>query len=88
MTIIGNGDRQMTYRFWMVYGEGQRAPTYKHDSRASAEAEALRLARQHPGIAFYALCAVSAAGSPPPPQAVVTVLAPAPTPPDDDDLPF
>jgi hypothetical protein len=42
-------------RFWMVYGEGQRSPTYKHASRALAETEAARLAKANPSIAFYVL---------------------------------
>jgi hypothetical protein len=58
---IGNGKMPMKTRFWMVYGEGQGAPTYKHDSKQSAEEEAQRLALCHPGIAFYALKATSIA---------------------------
>ena len=48
-----------TERFWMVYGEGQGAPTAKHGTRDSAERECGRLARLNPGVVFYALCAVS-----------------------------
>lgn len=45
-------------RFWMVKGAG---PTqYPHDSRASAEYEADRLARLNPGQCFYVLEAVTA----------------------------
>lgn len=47
--------------FWMVYGEGQRAPTMKHATRDVAETEAKRLARFNPGIAFYVLEAISRA---------------------------
>lgn len=54
MTHIGNSTPMKT-EFWMVYGEGQGAPTYKHDSHASALDEATRLAVKHPGIAFYTL---------------------------------
>lgn len=57
---IGNSE-PMVARFWMVYGERQGAPTYKHDTREAAEQEAARLAKLHPGIAFYALKAVSRA---------------------------
>lgn len=45
--------------FWMVYGDGQRAPAYKHMTRISAEAEARRLASSNPGICFYVLERVS-----------------------------
>jgi len=41
--------------FWMVYGEGQRAPTYKHASQTAARQEAERLAREHKGTRFYVL---------------------------------
>ena len=47
-------------QFWMVYGHGQRAPTYIHESVRSAQAEAQRLARAHPGICFVILEAVEA----------------------------
>lgn len=50
--------------FWMVYGDGQRAPTYKHDSEASAEVEARRLARLLPGTSFYVLETVARAIKP------------------------
>lgn len=52
--ILGTGDTTH-HEFWMVYGEGQRAPAYKHDSAASARIEAERLAGLHPGISFYVL---------------------------------
>lgn len=48
--------------FWMIYGLGQGSPTCIHDTFESANTEAERLARQHPGIHFYVLgtmgCAV------------------------------
>lgn len=47
--------------FWMVYGEGQRAPTFKHDSPQEARREAERLARTNPGIKFFVLAAVGVA---------------------------
>lgn len=47
-----------TYQRWMVYGVGQRAPTYEHTSEDRAREEAQRLARDHPGITFYVLKAV------------------------------
>lgn len=49
------------YRFWMVYGEGQGAPTYKHDNLDDAAVEAQRLALRHPGVAFYVVKGVSRA---------------------------
>ncbi len=39
----------------MVWGEGLRGQTFRHDSRGSAEAEAQRLANEHPGIRFVVL---------------------------------
>ncbi|EKF40849.1 hypothetical protein NA8A_18197 [Nitratireductor indicus C115] len=45
--------------FWMVYGLGQRQPTVRHKTFASAQGEAERLARTVPGVAFYVLEAVS-----------------------------
>lgn len=41
--------------FYMVYGEGQRAPAYKHSSIDAAKREAERLARQHYGISFFVM---------------------------------
>jgi hypothetical protein len=49
----------MTQMFWMVYGEGQRAPACKHLSFLSAKTEAERLARCNPTIKFFVLCSVS-----------------------------
>lgn len=37
--------------FWMVYGDGQGSPQYKHPTRESAETEAKRLARSCPAYA-------------------------------------
>lgn len=45
-------------RFWMVKGQGPA--NFPHDSRASAEREAERLARCNPGECFYVLEAVTA----------------------------
>ena len=47
--------------FWMVYGEGQRAPAYKHETRESAIEEAQRLAGHAPGIRFYVLQTIGCA---------------------------
>lgn len=46
------------YRFWMVKGGG---PSFhKHETRAAAEAEAMRLAGMDPGKLFYVMEAVAA----------------------------
>jgi len=41
-------------RFWMVTGKHNK-PTVRHNSQGVAEAEAKRLALQHPGTEFYVL---------------------------------
>ena len=46
------------YDFFMVYGDGCGAPTFRHDTKPSADIEAERLARAHPGCKFYVLHAV------------------------------
>lgn len=51
-------DASKLRRFWMVWNQNSRAPTYKHPSRASAETEAARLARENPGHHFLVLKAV------------------------------
>lgn len=49
----------MREKFWMIYGEGQRAPTVKHASYEIAKQEAERLCRNNPGIDFFVLQPVS-----------------------------
>jgi len=49
-----------TKPFWMVYGVGQREPTYRHVYYNSAAREAARLARNHPGTVFVVLEAITA----------------------------
>lgn len=46
--------------FWMVYGIGQRGPTYQHGSEGSALREAERLAEISPGTTFVVLEATQA----------------------------
>ena len=46
---------EMNGRFWMVWCPTGHAPTYKHPSFEMAKAEADRLARMHPGSAFWVL---------------------------------
>ena len=46
------------HRFWMVQGTGPA--NHRHASRASAEAEAHRLARVNPGELFFVMEAVAA----------------------------
>jgi hypothetical protein len=45
------------FKFWMVLGDA--LPVVRHDSKASAQREAVRLARQLPGRQFFVLEAVS-----------------------------
>lgn len=44
--------------FWMVWNEGNRAPTVKHPSESAARDEAERLARLNPGQKFHVLAAI------------------------------
>lgn len=46
-------------KFFMVYGEGQQAPTMKHESLIIAQREAERLSRCHAGIRFFVMMPVS-----------------------------
>lgn len=41
--------------FWLVWREDGDNPTYRHPTQDSAESEALRLARLHPGSSFCVL---------------------------------
>jgi hypothetical protein len=47
-------------QFWMVYGIGCGAPTYRHETKQSAVQEAQRLARLHKGVKFVVLQATEA----------------------------
>jgi len=48
--------------FWLVWNpNGCHAPKYRHETGQSAEDEAKRLARLHPGQEFFVLCAVGVA---------------------------
>lgn len=42
-----------TAKFWMVLGSGE--PVYRHRTKTSAQEEAERLAREHPGSEFVVL---------------------------------
>lgn len=42
-------------KFWMVWNPVGHAPVYRHESRASAEREAERLAKLNPTNEFYIL---------------------------------
>jgi hypothetical protein len=82
---IGNSGPMRTV-FWMVYGEGQGAPTYKHDTAKSAADEAARLAERHPNVAFYVLKARYAiVADKPEPRGWKLAKAPAS---EDDGIPF
>ncbi len=41
--------------FYLVWREGGYPPTVKHETWRSAQEEAQRLARKHPGVAFHVL---------------------------------
>lgn len=45
--------------FWLVWNELGQSPRYKHETVASAETEASRLAMLHPGITFTVLAPVA-----------------------------
>jgi hypothetical protein len=42
-------------RFYMVYGLGRSAPTYRHPTKESAHKEAQRLAEANPGTSYVVL---------------------------------
>jgi hypothetical protein len=44
--------------FWMVWNEGNKAPTVKHNTEQMARDEAERLAHLNPGSVFHVLEAV------------------------------
>ena len=68
--------------FWMVYGDGCRAPSHKHTSHASACNEAQRLAMQVRGTRFYVLRSVDGYVMPPEQPERIEIA------PQSDDLPF
>lgn len=45
-------------KFWMVWSPQGRGPTYKHETRKSANDEAKRLSLNCPGQHFYVLKAM------------------------------
>ena len=62
----------MTDNFWLVWRRYHRVPKFRHDSLASAQAEAERLSAEYPLGAFFVLEAVQQVGpgleGPPTPQ--------------------
>ncbi len=42
-------------KFWMVWGEGQRAPAVTHPNQLDAEKEAERLSSKDAGVIFVVL---------------------------------
>lgn len=46
---------ELNGKFWMVWNPARYAPTYKHPSKESAQAEAGRLARMNPGQHFWVM---------------------------------
>ncbi len=73
-------------RFWMVWNPHGRAPTYRHDSRASADTEAERLAARNPGAVFFVLKMVGGKAATVNSPADITVTAAEKE--TDDELPF
>jgi hypothetical protein len=71
-------------RFWMVWNEFGNAPTYKHDTRESADQEAARLAALHPDNAFVVLKAVGGRFCEPPKPLPIKIIRRE----DDDGIPF
>jgi hypothetical protein len=47
-------------RFYMVYGIGRGAPTYRHPTKESAHKEAQRLSEANPGTSYVVLKATKA----------------------------
>lgn len=41
--------------FWLIWNERGSTPTVRHETKASARAEAERLARMNPGQSFHVL---------------------------------
>lgn len=71
---------QTRYRFWMVWREGSPTTKFRHYTRANAEIEAERLARQCPGETFYVLKSVAALASEPQPVKKLKLIK--------DEIPF
>jgi SAM-dependent MidA family methyltransferase len=72
-------------KFWMVYGIGQREPTFQHWTKDAARKEASRLALANPGSLFVVLAAVDAFRATHPLIQEVPIVR---RPPMDDDIPF
>ena len=75
-------------KFWMVYGDGCGRPTYQHNSKASAEKEAKRLAGEMPGHRFTVLASVECFEAAIQPVAPVKIGKPNKQPEPYDDIPF
>ena len=77
-------------RFWMVWSPQGHGPNVRHDSYASADAEAQRLAAAWPNRAFIVLAAIAEYKAAPPPigrmwfEDVTVEENPPPAPPDED----
>lgn len=70
-------------KFWFVWNPQGNAPRHRHGSRSAADAEAMRLARQHYGQQFIVLKAVGGACSQEAPIEPIKFVAG-----DTDDIPF
>lgn len=74
--------------FWLVWNPQRGSPTYRHETHASAVAEAHRLASKSPGESFYVLGCVGRAIKQDVRYDEITSLIEQPQLIDEDDLPF
>lgn len=72
-----------TERFWLVWNPEGRSPMVKHYSRASADSEADRLAKQYIGQRFFVLKAMAGAVVDDVPVRAIEIVAP-----DPNEVPF
>lgn len=64
-------------KFWIVWRQNGSTPTYRHESKATAEMEAERLARCHPGEVFFVLKTISGFSTTVPPVERIKLKTPA-----------
>lgn len=60
---VRGGPQADEEEFFMVWKDGGDVPRKRHETLASAQAEAERLANNHPGFKFYVLRAIESAES-------------------------
>jgi hypothetical protein len=66
-------------KFYMVWASNSSRPVVRHATKASAQAEATRMATNHRGTRFYVLSAFERYEYLPEPVQVVTLPDPLPT---------